>query len=78
MGFGGKFCLKRGGVPSGGQLGPRHYKDFLAEYTPVERLGRPAKTELFESGLTENKCEIDLRCQIEIASSGPANTHSDI
>ena len=28
------YCLKR--VPSGGQLGPRHYKDFLAEYTPMK------------------------------------------
>ena len=35
-----------------------------------ERMSGPAKTGLFESELTENKCEIDLHCQIEIGSWG--------
>ena len=35
-----------------------------------ERMSRPAKTGLFERGLTENKCEIDLHRQIEIGSWG--------
>ena len=40
-----------------------------------ERMSGPAKTGLFESELTENKCEIDLHCQIEIGrGSGPGLT----
>ena len=33
--FGEKLPFLGDILPSGGQLGPRHYKDFLVEYTPM-------------------------------------------